>query len=224
MRTWLSILAVLVALAATGCCREVTGAAVPDPHRPGVTLNNDGNGVVVGFQNAPVQLEIFTEPQCPGCAELQRQFGNAINLYVLSGKLAVTYRPETFIDILGTQYSARVSNALFLAGDSTTSATSFQSYVMTLWGNQETEGSEGPSDSQLAQWACDAGVAAKAAERIAAGEAGVDVDAMSEANFDKLDDVSAPYTPSTPTVYDANEDAIIDTTDDNWLDRLFARV
>lgn len=224
MRSWLGALVVAAVCLAPACSRQVTGAAVPDPHRPGVAVDDDGSGIVMGFFDAPVRLEIFTEPQCPGCAQLQHQFGDAINFYVLSGRLVVTYRPETFIDGLGTQYSARVANALFLAGDSAASATAFQSYVMTVWANQDTEGSAGPSDAQLAQWARDVGIPAKAAERIAAGVAGVDVAAMSAANIELLDAVCAPYAPSTPTVYDVNDDEIVDTTDEDWLDRLFARV
>jgi protein-disulfide isomerase len=224
MRFFLSALAVLAVGLASGCSHHVAGTAAPDPHRPGVAVNDDGNGIVVGFPDAPVQLEIFTEPQCPGCARLQRKFGDALGYHLLSGRLAVTYRPETFIDGLGTEYSARVSNALFVAADSTASATAFQSYVMAVWEHQDAEGSPGPSDRELARWARASGIPDKAAQRIADGEPGVDVDAMSEANIDELADVCAPDDPATPTVYDVNDDKVIDTSDDDWLNKLITKL
>jgi hypothetical protein len=224
MRWWLSAAALLVMCLTAACSREVSGVALPDPHRPGVAVSDDGNGIVVGFPNAPVQLEIFTEPQCPACAHLQRKFGAGIKHHVLSGKLTVTYRPEIFLDGLGTRYSAHVSEALFLAGNSAASATAFQSYVMALWVHQGAEGSRGPSTRQLASWARETGIPDEAARRISAGESGVDIAAMSSANYDELSDVCAPYSASTPTVYDVNDNTIIDTSDDDWLEKLFGKV
>src|ERR1700744_4763421 len=76
----------------------------------------DGNGVMVGSGTAPVQLEVFCEPQCPHCAELESTYGDRLAGDIASGRLAVTYRWLTF---LGEKHhndvSARVSNALFLA-------------------------------------------------------------------------------------------------------------
>ena len=44
------------------------GAAQKDPTRPGLALSEDGYGLVVGFPDAPVQVDFFTEPQCSHCA------------------------------------------------------------------------------------------------------------------------------------------------------------
>jgi hypothetical protein len=223
MRSWLiGGLAALMLVSVAGCSRAISGTATIDPHRPGVALTDD-YGILVGYPNAPVRLEIFTEPQCPACAGLQHKFGDEIGYHLLSGKLTVVYHPETFLDSLGTEYSAHVSNALFLAGASEASATSFQSYVMALWEHQDTEGSPGPSGAELAQWARESGIPEAAVQRIAAGDSGVDVDAMGEANFDKLSDVCAPYSAATPTVYNVNDDVVIDTWDDDWLNKLFGR-
>ena len=104
-------------ITAVGCSRTVDGTAQPDPRKPGVALSGDGYGIVAGFDDAPVNVEIFTEPQCNHCADLQADFGDDIARYLNIGQLAVTYRPMTFLDDSDDRYSARVSNALFLAVD-----------------------------------------------------------------------------------------------------------
>src|ERR1700759_3247418 len=103
---------------------------MPDPHRPPVTITSDGFGIVAGFADAPVQLEIFTEPQCPHCAHLQATFGEDIKRHIESGQFTVTYRPMPFLD---DEYeidcAAAVANALFLAAEPSTSAATFQNFV-----------------------------------------------------------------------------------------------
>ena len=113
MRYW-AVLAVLM-MALTGCARVVAGTAQPDQHPAGIALSTDGFGIVVGFPDAPVQLELFTEPQCDHCAHFQATFGEDIRSEIQSGRLAVTYRLLTFFDDSDTGYSHTVSNALFLA-------------------------------------------------------------------------------------------------------------
>ena len=58
----------------------------------------DGKAVLVGSGAAPVQLEIFCDPQCPLCAELESTYGDRIAGDLASGRLAVTYRWLTFLD------------------------------------------------------------------------------------------------------------------------------
>lgn len=220
MRGRLAAVAVLMVLLVTGCSRIVAGTAVIDPNRPGVAVTDDGYGIRVGSADAPLQLNIYTEPQCPACGRLQQRDGEKIKAHLMTGELAVTYRLETFLD-RHTEYSAHVSNALFLAATPATSATAFQAYVIELWRHQDPEGSAGPSDSQLADRARDAGIPDAAVQRIADGESGVDVEEMGTANYDELSDIGAA---GTPTVYDVNADAIIDTSDKDWLNHLLRTV
>ena len=57
--------------AAVGCSKQVTGTAQSDPNKPPLALSKDGYGIVAGFDDAPVKIEIYTEPQCNHCADLQ---------------------------------------------------------------------------------------------------------------------------------------------------------
>jgi hypothetical protein len=219
MRYWCSVLALLL-LVCAGCTRVVTGIAQVDRHHPGTGLSADGYGVVVGLPNAPVQLETFIEPQCPHCAEFESVYGDKLAGYLSRGQLALTYRPLTFIDdAKDNHYSARVSNALFVAGRAAISATTFQGFVQTLYHHQDSRGG-GPSNDRIADMARESGVSDGVAARIAAGDSGVDVHAMDEANTTRLNS-EEPDDPGTPTVYDLKAKQVVDLQDPGWLDNLF---
>ncbi len=205
--------ATLVAL--TGCSRTVDGTARPDPRKPGTVLTEDGYGIVAGFDDAPVNVEIFTEPQCEHCADLQADFGAEIARYINLGQLTVTYRPMTFLDDTPDGYSARVSNALFLAADPQTSATAFQAFVQALYAQHPS------GDGEIADVARQAGIAPPGVERIAGGESALDVADMSNTNFGYLFELS-PLDAGTPTVYDPAGDEVLDIYDNNWLSKLMA--
>ncbi len=205
------------ALVVGGCTNQVVGTAVPDPQQPPVALTGDGYGVVAGFDTAPVQLEIFTEPQCSHCADLQDDFGAKMAAYIGMGQLEVTYRPLTFLDS-DSDYSARVSNAMFIAADSSASGVEYQNFVRALWANQDPSGF-GPSDDELAEMAREAGIPTAAANSIADGEVVVDTFEMDDSNFGALWTID-PLNVGTPTVYDLTNDEIIDIYDNDWLDQL----
>jgi len=180
----------------------------------------DGNGVLVGSGwpiTAPVQLEIFCEPQCPHCAELESTYGDRIAGDLAGGRLAVTYRWLTFLDDKHhNDVSARVGNALFLAADPTTSATAYQAFVQDLYRHQS---SDGPSNSDVAAMARESGITDVVADRIAAGDQVVDTGAVNDANRARLGQVN-PEHPGTPTVYDLKANKLVDIQDPAWLDAL----
>ena len=101
-----------------------------------MAVSDDGHGIVAGFDDAPVNVELYTEPQCNHCADLQADFGDEIAHYIDIGQLAVTYRPLTFLDDVADGYSARVSNALFLAVVPRRRLTAFQAFVEELYAQQ----------------------------------------------------------------------------------------
>lgn len=221
MRYWRSAVALIATcvFASTACTRQVNGVPQADMHQPGTSLSTDDYGLVVGFPDAPVQLEAYIEPQCPHCAHFEATYGEQIDHYVRSGKLALTYRPLTFIDkARRNHYSARVSNALFLAARTETSATAFQDFVQDLYRHQDHSG-DGPSNANLASMARESGIDNVAVQKIAAGDSGVDVTEMDDANGSRLDDVE-PNDPGTPTVYDLKGHDVVDIQDPGWLAKL----
>jgi hypothetical protein len=180
----------------------------------------DGDGVMLGSGwsgAAPVQLEIFCEPQCPDCAQLESTYGDRVAGDLAGGRLAVTYRWLTFLDDKHhNDVSARISNALFVAADPTTSATAYQAFVQDLYRHQS---SDGPNNSDIAAMARESGVPEMLADRIAAGDYAVDAAALNDANRARLDEVN-PASPGTPTVYDLKANRLVDIQDPGWLDDL----
>jgi len=175
----------------------------------------DGNGVLLGSGAAPVQLEIFCEPQCPHCAQMESTFGDRIAGDLASGRLAVTYRWLTFLDDKHhNDASARISNALFLAADPTNSPAAYQAFVQDLYRHQS---SDGPTNDDIAAMARESGIPDVVADRIAAGDHVVDTTALNDANKSRLNEVN-PEDPGTPTVYDLKANRIVDIQDPGWPD------
>jgi protein-disulfide isomerase len=215
------VLTIALLLATVGCTKQVSGTAQPDPNKAPLELSEDGFGIVAGFDNAPVRIEIFTEPQCEHCAQLQADFGDQIAYYIGVGALKVTYRPLTFLDEESGGHSARVSNALFLAAEGSegqATGTEFQRFVEELWANQE-PGGPGPSDDEMADIAKEAGMPDGVASKIADGGSAVNVTDMDDANFEYLFEIDSLNT-GTPTVYDPTTDEKIDIYDNDWLNKL----
>ena len=224
MRIFPAVVVLTIALlfGAVGCTKQVSGTAQPDPNKAPLELSEDGFGIVAGFDNAPVRIEIFTEPQCSHCADLQADFGDQLAYYIGVGALKVTYRPVTFLDEEAGGHSARVSNALFLAAEGADGAkatgSQFQRFVEELWANQD-PGGPGPSDDEMAEMAKQAGFPENVASKIADGGSAVNVTEMDDANFEYLFEIDVLDT-GTPTVYDPAKDEKIDIYDNDWLNKL----
>ncbi len=207
-------------LALTGCTQRISGTAQPDPRGPGVATTPDGYGITAGFPEAMRQLVIFTEPQCARCIALQREHGEQLAELIGSGRLAVTYRPLTYLDTRYTHHSAVLSNAMFLAARPGTSAAAFQDFVAALH-LEYPRLSPRPEDFDVAEVADDSGLPSAVVDDIADGDVAVDAELMEDVNFDLLMD-DAFDSHSAPTVYDSNIEKKIDIDDDYWLDEVMA--
>lgn len=213
MRSWLGILVMLVTAAIVS-----TGAAGADPGAA-TQLTADHYGVLAGSADAPVQLELFCDPQCPDCAEFEAASGDQIGRELGSGRLALTYRWMTFLDAKKqNDKSARVGNALMAATDPATSATAYQAFVADLYRNRDPQG-DGPTLDGIAAMARESGVPGQVADRITAGQSAVDTTSMNAFNRVRLLQVN-PEKPGTPTVYDLRANRLVDLDDAGWLDRL----
>lgn len=229
-RTVAAVTAALL-IGAVGCTNQVTGTATQDPMQPPLALSDDGYGIVAGYPDAPVQIELYTEPQCNHCEELQAAYGGDLERYINLGELAVTYRPLTFLDTAASdKHSERVANALFLAvgapkgtDEATmTSGPEFQRFVEDLWAHQE-PGGPGPSDKQMAKMAQESGLPEDTAAQIGDGDAAknVNIDEMAAYNYGALIGID-PITTGTPTVYDLDSKKKVDLHDNDWLTNLMS--
>jgi protein-disulfide isomerase len=207
-----------------GCTKQVAGTAESDPSKPPLMVSKDGYGIVAGFDNAPAKIEIYTEPQCNHCADLQHDFGEQLAYYIAVGQLEVTYRPMTFLDDTTGGYSGQVSNALFLATEKTGSpqvtatGTEFQHFVENVWAHQR-PGGKPPTGDELLDFAKKAGMPDAVAQNIKGGGSAVNVKEMDAANFEFLFEIDSVET-GTPTVYDLGSGEKLDIFDNAWLTKL----
>ncbi|BBY55170.1 thioredoxin domain-containing protein [Mycobacterium koreense] len=187
---------------------------------PGTAIGADGFSVLVGAADAPVQLEIFCEPQCPVCAHFEDASGDALSQRLAAGDLAVTYRWLTFLDgKRNNDTSARIANTLLLAADPGTPAPSYQGFVTEMYRAQNGS-ADAPSATQLATMAAHNGVSGMAIARIAIDLPAADTALMNSTNMTRLKQVN-PDNPGTPTVYNLNTNDVIDAQESGWLDSLF---
>jgi protein-disulfide isomerase len=221
-------LVMTILIGSTACSRQLTGTAVLGPDQPQTAVTEDEFGVRAGREDAPVQLEIYTEPQCSHCADLQADFGDQLAYYIGIGELAVTYRPMTFLDKKSDGYSAHVATALFAAGGrgggpeggGTTPARAFQRFVEDLWAHQD-PGGEGPSNDEMADMAKKAGVPDAQVQAIANGSGNVNTKDMEDTNSEFLSEID-PLDSGTPTVYDLTKDQKLDVYDNDWLSKVMS--
>jgi protein-disulfide isomerase len=211
-------------LVGVGCTKQVTGTAESDPNKPPLTVSKDGYGIVAGFAEAPAKIEIYTEPQCNHCADLQHDFGDQLAYYIAVGQLEVTYRPMTFLDDKTGGYSGQVSNALFLATEKAGSpeakatGTEFQHFVENVWAHQR-RGGKPPTGDELQDFAKKAGMPDAVAQNIKGGGSAINVKAMDDANFELLYEIDSVEM-GTPTVYDLGKGEKLDIYDNDWLTKL----
>ncbi|MDG4663602.1 thioredoxin domain-containing protein [Mycobacterium sp. 236(2023)] len=222
IRPLLVISALALLVPAAGCSSQVTGVPVISSDTVPLAVTEDGFGIVAGFDDAPAKIEIFTEPQCSHCSDLQRDYGDDLAYNITVGALQVTYRPLTFLDEEDDGYSATVANAMFLATEaidnSAATGTQFQRFVEELWFNQD-YGGVPFSAEELSGMATTAGLPDLVANNVGDDKEAVDVIDMEDTNFGLLYDVD-PIDTGTPTVYDLDAGEKLDIFDENWLSDL----
>ena len=152
--------AVLVVLAVIGgigfalqSSRDTTGKATTPP--AGVVGTY---GIPDGKASAPVTVTIYEDFMCPYCGELEAANRAWVQQYVDQGKMRVDYRVLAFLDRAsnGTEYSSRSANAIGVVLD-TSGPDVAQKFHALLFEHQPSEGSDGLSDSQLVDYAVQAG-------------------------------------------------------------------
>jgi protein-disulfide isomerase len=147
-------LAGVLLVAVTGVGIAVQAARVSAAAGPAPQAVAESSGVTVGRSSARVTIEIYEDPQCPGCRQFEQEAGAAVADWVDSGAAKVQYHVVSFLDGASTsRYSSRAANAAYCSAD----AGVFQRYHDLLFANQPPEGSAGLTDDQLVQLGQQAG-------------------------------------------------------------------
>jgi protein-disulfide isomerase len=148
--TAVALLAIIVAVGiAIQSNRSSGGGDTPT----GVTA--DG-GIVAGSADAPVQVTIYEDFQCPACQAFEAQTGGTVSALLEEDAIRVTYRPIAFLDHSSTDnYSTRALNAAACVINSDPAA--FQAFHDALFVQQPAEGGPGLTADQLTSIATQAG-------------------------------------------------------------------
>jgi protein-disulfide isomerase len=153
-----SVLAVLVIIGGLTWFAINRGDPTGEPvSASGTPANTDGYGVLVGDAAAPTTLTFYEDPQCPVCKEFEQTVGEQVTQGIADGKIQVNYHIISFLDRASkNEYSSRAANALYVVAD-TAGPDVFKKFHDLLYANQPEEGTAGPDDDQLVQYAVQAG-------------------------------------------------------------------
>jgi protein-disulfide isomerase len=148
------VLLLVVGVAFFLSSREDTTGQTPETVPADAT---DEYGLVVGEADAPTELVIYEDPQCPNCAALEAEVGEDLAAAVEAGDVRVEYRVVSFLDPASSNdYSSRAANALVAAYD-VGGPEVFMALHETLFAEQTPEGGPGHEDDQLVTFAVEAG-------------------------------------------------------------------
>ena len=148
----LAVVAVLVAAVVLGNRGDTSGEA------SGATPSGvDDYTVSVGDAAAPTTITVYEDPQCPVCQAFEAQVGDQVSAAVDAGDVRVDYRIVSFLDQASeNEYSSRAANALYAVQD-VAGPDAFAEMHRILYDHQPAEGTAGPEDGQLVDWAVEAG-------------------------------------------------------------------
>jgi protein-disulfide isomerase len=128
---------------------------------PPANLTNDA--FLAGNPSAKVTVTVYEDFICPACGNFEKLNSTQLAQWAKDGTAKVEYRPVAILDEQSsTEYSTRALNAL--AAVINAKPGSFAKFHELLFTNQPPEGGPGLPDSQLIEFAVQAGVDRAAVE------------------------------------------------------------
>ena len=184
---------------------------------PDVTVQLQNQGVVrLGKQFAAKTIDIYEDPMCPYCRDLEISHGQEIAQAIDEGKLAVNYHLVDFLNQLSSSgdYSTRaVAASKCLAEDGNAIAYGkFHAEIFSKDGQPEENGSSDHSNAQLADIAKTAGASDSAVQCVSSGSKVDTAKANAQAANETL---KASGAQGTPAVLDGTN--IVDTRGSDWV-------
>lgn len=137
-----------------------------------VSVDADG-AILVGLPDATTTIDLYEDPMCPYCAQLEHTNGQEMAQKIDEGSLAVRYHTLDFLNRLSASgdYSSRAAGALMCVAD-TGDAVAFSAFHTALFSEDNQPAENGDSDhsnADLAGIARDAGASDEAAACITDG-------------------------------------------------------
>jgi protein-disulfide isomerase len=186
-----AVLAVVGVLFFVQSNRDKTGQAA------GTTPGNltDTYSVTIGKASAPTTLKLYEDFQCPICNEFEKAIGSKIRTGIADGTIKVDYHMVSFLDTHSANaYSSRALNAA-MAVLSTAGTDAFLKFHEIAYANQPAEGTAGPDDATLVDWAVQAGATESEVKPL------IDGNVYHQWTVNATDAMSQDGVTGTPTVF-----------------------
>ncbi len=187
------------------------------------TASADGVVTVTKPGSTPrATIDLYEDALCPGCAELERQFGQQINQALDNGTLTVNYHMVDFLNqgSASGNYSTRAAAALLCVAQNSGSQPGvymgFHSALFAPEHQPEENGSSDLSNQQLADLAKSAGASEDAQNCISSGQNVAAAGAAATAFINNLNQITGGRA-STPTVVKDGAPLSLST---DWLTNL----
>jgi protein-disulfide isomerase len=180
----------------------------------------DGGAVLLGQPAAATTIDLFEDPMCPYCGELEHKHGQELAQAIDDGRVAVRYHMLAFLDQLSASgdFSTRAvaaSQCVAVTGD----AVAYSAFHTALMSPENQPAERGDSDhtnEDLAQMARDAGASDEAAACITDGTQIEQARLDAEAGRQLLATTGATGTPAV-----VHNGTVIDTFgNENWVAEL----
>ncbi|MFI6047212.1 DsbA family protein [Nocardia sp. NPDC051321] len=186
-------------------------------HDPGVhvTLEPDGS-ILLGRPGAPKTIDIFEDPICPGCGNMERIYGQEIAQKIDEGTLTVRYRLVNFLDnrSRSKDYSSRAvaANQCVAEGGSGPVYAKLHTELFTT--KRPSEGGADLSNDELAAQARVAGAPESVLRCISTGAKVDTARTSATATTDALG-AALGGSAATPAVFDGKTK--IDVNNEDWV-------
>ncbi|MRH88114.1 thioredoxin domain-containing protein [Nocardia sp. SYP-A9097] len=157
----------------TGGSDSIRNDGYGSAHNPAVSVAMDSDGaIVLGKPDVTKTIDIYEDPLCPACGQLEKLYGQEIPQQVDEGKLSVRYRLVNFLDSKSgsKDYSTRAvaaNECVAQAGDGPAYA-KFHTLLFTT--KQPSEGGSDHNNQDLAAIAKESGASADALKCITTGD------------------------------------------------------
>ncbi|MGW2661433.1 DsbA family protein [Nocardia tengchongensis] len=196
---------------------EVRNDGYGPPHDPAVTVALDSDGaIVLGKPGVSKTIDLFEDPLCPACGQLETIYGQEIAQAVDTGKIAVRYRLVNFLDSRSgsKDYSTRAiaANECVAQGGDGPVYGKFHSLLFTT--KQPSEGGSDHSNDELAAIAKEAGAGDDVAKCITHRDRADTARAHAEASLKALNE-ALNNRAATPSVFIDGKK--VDVNNKNWV-------
>lgn len=125
--------------------------------RGGVVVTGDDISTDAESAASPAEVVVYEDFQCEFCKEVDDGVGDYLEERMLAGEITVEYRIVSFLDSSSTnEFSSRAANAALCVFDEAGPG-AFYDVRHRLYESQPAEGSAGPDEDALADYASDAG-------------------------------------------------------------------